>query len=202
MRKLLTTIVLALAITGSLFAGFLGAQAEIGFSSTDFSTKPIDSETEDYTKVATDDLLYFHLTGVAEVYGRGGIGAGVEGTFEKPLYMERNNKEIDVSEDPFKLTEAAVYVIVNTDLGMRGNINNDAGIYYRRQRGTKMTSGVCNMFGIIVKSEYIFDNAAPAIMKAGVKFKIPVLSIIEDYDYYIKTQAFSLSAYVTIGIGK
>ncbi len=201
MRKLFLTIVLALAITGSLFAGFLGAQAEIGFSSTDFSIKPVDSD-EDYTKVATDDLLYLHFTGVGEIYGRGGVGAGVEGTFEKPLRMSRNDKEIDVSESPLKITEAAVYFIVNTDLGMRGNINTDAGIYYRRQRGTAMTSGVCNMFGILMKSEYIFDNAAPAIMKAGIKFKIPVISYIKDYDYYIKTEAFSISAYVTIGIGK
>ncbi len=197
MRKLFVTIVLALAITSSLFAAYLGVDAGAGFYTGDV----IQKEDNGSRKLYTDDIGFMHVTLSGETLDYySGVGAGFEVSFEKPFYWMQHNVELDLSDYNFEFKEGALYVSVNSGLYYMVNFNAAAGVYYRQDAlATKFGGDTLHIVGFMGKVEVIFDNAAPAILKAGIKMKAPLLSFVSG-DKDIRLEAIMFGAYLSLGL--
>ncbi len=199
MRKLIVVAALVMLMSSALFASYLGVEGGAAFY-TGRTTVYRDhfSEKHEYS----ESVGYYRLTAVAELADSTGIyGIGAEATAEKPFHWRQCGNILDVTDRGFKIKEVCLYMILAGETNPRPSFKSDPGIYYRRDTLPESVGGdECNVFGLMCKIEYRFDN--PSFIKPGIGFraKVPLISMVAG-ETFASTDGISLGAYVTIGIG-
>ncbi len=199
MKKIVVIAILALIMTSSLFAAYIGVEAGGGFNTRDIKIRNDEGE---YVKRYTDDFGYLSFTAIGELMTyTENLGFGAELTIEKPIFWERSGKSIDVSESEFKIREVCAYAIFPSGIYYTATFNFDGGIYYRREALASQVGGqITHTIGAMGKLEYIFENPSFVVPKIGIKFKIPLMTYVSDGTRVI-TDGISLGAYLTLGFG-
>ncbi len=199
MKKIIAIAVLVLVITASAFAGYIGVEVNGDFY---MGNVKIRNEEGEYESRYHEEYATLSLTAIGEflTYMEDlGFGGGV--TFEKPLYWERYGKDLDVSQNTFRIREVCGYVIFPSGIYYTSTFNIDAGLYYRREYLASQVGGNrCHTIGLFGKFEFVFDNPSFVVPRIGCKIKMPFLSFVEG-DTRAIMDGVSIGAYVTLGFG-